>query len=229
MKTIAIILLALSCSFATFAQSDTTPYSRQFLFFVGMQSPDLTELNTVFDTYKYPQLNATNFSVGLGLLKFKNRFVWGVDACKYTQSQRKDTITSSIRSQGIGVSCGYLYLKKEIFQMYSLLGWNYSWTTVKVINDIISNTPFSSYASSIGNQLEMNTWALTANVATHANVILKVSKDPNETERLVLGLRGGYYFPLHKTKWTTNKAKLDKGPTINPGGFYAMLMLGFTF
>lgn len=229
MKKITTILLTLSCSLATFAQSDTTHHSKQFLTFYGIQSPDLTELNTVFSAYKYPQLNANNFSVGLGLMKFKKNILMQEDFYTYTQSQRKDTMTSSIRSYGICQSFGYPYLMKQKFQMYSLVGFNYTWTTIKVSKDIASSTPFNTYSSSIGNQLEMTTWAFTVNVATHINYLIKISKDPNDKDRLVLGIRGGYHIPIMKTEWMMNKAKLDKGPNINPGGYYAMLILGFTF
>jgi len=229
MKKLATIVLTLSLSFASFAQSDTTQHSKQFLTFYGIQSPDLTELNTVFSAYKYPQLNANNFSVGIGLMKFKKYILFQEDFYTYTQSQRKDTMTSSIRSYGICQSFGYPNLMEKKFQMYSLVGFNYTWTTVKVSKDVASSIPFNTYSSSIGNQLEMTTWAFTANVATHINFLIKMSKDPNDKDRLVLGIRGGYHIPIMKTEWMMNKAKLDKGPNINPGGYYAMLILGFTF
>jgi hypothetical protein len=101
MKNITTILLTLLCSLATFAQSDTTQHSKQFLTFYGIQSPDLTELNTVLSTYNYPQLNTNNFSVGLALMKFKKNILTQEDFYTITQSQKKDTMTSSLRSYGI--------------------------------------------------------------------------------------------------------------------------------
>ena len=210
------------------AQSDTTRQTtKQLLGYFGMHSPNLTNLNTVFRAYNYPEFNPNCFSAGFGLMKVKKKFVGGVNFYTYNQSQSKDTVTSSIRTLGMGQSYGYSYLMKQKFQMYTFIGWSTVWTTVKVSKNIPSNTQFNFYTSSIGNQIEMKTENFMVDVSTHINYLIKTSKDLSNKERIIIGIRGGYLLPLKKSQWTMNKAKLLNSPNINAGGYYVSIVLGF--
>jgi hypothetical protein len=96
-----------------------------------------------------------------------------------------------------------------------------------VTREIPASTSFNTYSSSSGNQLEMDTRALRGNIATHINYVIHLSDNPED--QLILGMRLGYNIPLNKTHWTMNKTSMDKGPNINPGGYFAMLAIGFRY
>lgn len=229
MKTFFLIAVMLFVSLLSIGQSDSSSINqKQFHSYYGVQIPDLKELNTVLGTNNYPQFNANNFSVGLGMVKFtKKKIIFQQELFVYSQSQKRDTVTSSIKSVSFGQSLfGYSYILNDKIQMYSLLGVTYFNTTVKVAKGIPSSTVFNNYASAIGNQLEMATNSFTANLTTHINYSIKF---PKTKTRLVLGLRAAYYFPVEFSKWTTGKSKLDNGPNINPGGYALHFVLGFSF
>ncbi len=227
MKKFIIILLTLFCSQVLFGQNDTTnTTSSQFVAFVGIQSPDLTELNEALSLYNYPQFDSYCMSLGLGTVIYAKNILFQADVYYYEQSKSKDTITSTIDSRGLGLSFGYAYLNKKKFQMYSSAGIYYSWTTVNLSNDFASSITFNDYSSE-GNQLKMTTKAFLVNISTQINYFIKISKKPDNKDYWILGIRGGYYFPISISSWKMNKTKQNDSPNINPGGYYAMIVLGF--
>lgn len=229
MKTFFLLIVIIFANIISFGQSDSTFLNhKQFHSYYGIQVPDLTELNAVLGVNNYPKFNSNNFSIGFGNVKFtKKKIIIQQELFVYSQTQKNDTISSYIRSISIGQSLfGYSYIFNENIQMYSLFGLSYFNTTLKVSKEIASSTQFNYYASAIGNQLEMTSNSFAANLTTHFNYALKI---PNSKNRLILGLRAAYYFPIEALKWTMNKTKLDNGPNINPGGYAVNFVLGFSY
>ncbi len=46
-------------------------------------------------------------------------------------------------------------------------------------------------------------------------------------EKLLLGLKGGYYLPLGDTQWKTDGVTLEDGPASSAGGLYLQAVIGF--
>lgn len=229
MKTFFLIAAMLFATFLSKGQSDSAKINhKQFHSYYGLQVPDFTELNTVLAVSNYPQFNSNNFSIGFGNLKFtKKKIIVQQELFVYSQTRKNDSVTSYIRSISIGQSLfGYSYIFNENIQMYSLLGISYFNTTVKLSKEIASPTQFNNYTTVIGNQLEMVTNSFAANLTTHFNYAIKM---PNSKNRLILGFRGAYYFPIEASKWTMGKSKLDNGPNINAGGYALHFVLGFSY
>ncbi len=78
----------------------------------------------------------------------------------------------------------------------------------------------------LGNQVEMKSQNFMLNLTTNVNYIFPLPKMDN---RLIIGLKLGYYMPFEKLKWTTGKTTLSNSPNINPLNFAVQANVGFTF
>jgi hypothetical protein len=237
MKKIVFTLILVVSSFqSVLAQNEskdsTTFKKNQVHLYFGIQSPEIKEINSWLNNStllnNYPVLGTNFFSSGVGFIQLtKNKFVSHQELITYGGTASNDSVSVNFRSISFSQSLlGYSYLNSKNFQSYSFIGLTYSNSTLKINEKVTDGTSFNNYGSLVGNQLEMNTTSFLLNITTQFNYLIKIRKSD---DKLIIGLKGSYYFPFSKSKWETGKTKLSEGPNINAGGLTGHLTLGLTF
>ncbi len=237
MKKIVFALVLVASLFQSVsAQKDskdsTTFKKNQGHLYFGVQSPGIKELNSFLNnstlSNNYPVLGTNFFSAGVGFIQLtKKKFVSHQELIAYNSTASTDSVSVNFRNICFSQSLlGYSYLNSKNFQSYSFLGLTYSYSTLKINENVMDGTSFNNYGSAVGNQLEMNTSSFLLNLTTQFNYLINMRKSD---DKFIIGLKGSYYMPFTKSTWETGKTKLTEGPNINAGGLSAHLTLGMTF
>ncbi len=189
--------------------------------------PEFNNLNKTLTDNGYAAIEQLNFATGGGFSTSDKKLITQFDFYTYDQSKKNlQNATTFIKGYGVGSMLGYYILSKEKFKVYPFAGITYTWTSVKLTQEIPTKTQFNNYINSPANQLEITNNNFTSNIGVQFNFTPKVKKD--DTDRFIIGLKTGYYMPLLKSMWFMNDTELENSPKINPGGFYASIVLGIT-
>jgi hypothetical protein len=192
----------------------------------GFNAPQLSNLNTVLANEGLPQFKEFYFTRGGG---FYAIFPKARLASLFNFSTHSGTKTSGeqgnwLRSTQVGTSLGFVATKNEKLQVIPFAGLNYSFFGARVSADNVSNRSFTNYFGAAANQYHVSSNQFMGNFG------LQISKvgigDKRLLQKIVVGLRAGYFLPLGDSKWKSNNETLTNGPTINPGGMYATFLLG---
>lgn len=227
-----ILLSALLLGYSTtqiFSQSDSVKtVQKQFHSYWGTTTPTLTNLNNSLAASNYPTFSNTHFALALAFTEIsKKNIVLQHELGASMQSNSNDSIFANLRSTYFSQSLfGIAYASEKNFQMYSTIGFTYVTSVLRITKDVADGTDFTNYSGDLGNQVEMKTQNFMLNLTTNVNYLFDLPKMDN---RLIIGLKLGYYMPFDKLKWTTGKTTLANSPNINPLNFAAQANIGFTF
>ena len=212
-----------------FSQSDSVKsVQKQFHSYWGITTPMLTNLNNSLAASNYPTFSNTHFAVAMAFTEIsKNNIVLKHELGAALQTKSNDSITSDLRSTYFSQSLfGFAYANEKNFQMYSTIGFTYATSVLRITKEVADGTDFTNYSGDLGNQVEMKTQNFMLNLTTNVNYFFHLPKMDN---RLIIGLKLGYYMPFDKLKWTTGKTTLSNSPNINPLNFATQANIGFTF
>jgi hypothetical protein len=228
-KTVLFVFLLGYSTTQAFSQSDSVKkVQRQFHSYWGMTTPTLTNLNNSLTASNYPTFSNTHFALAMAFTEISKKNIvlqheWGVSM----QSNSNDSIFANLRNTYFSQSLlGIAYVSEKNFQMYSTMGFTYATSTLRITKKVADGTDFTNYSGDLGNQVEMKSQNFMLNLTTNVNYIFPLPKMDN---RLIIGLKLGYYMPFEKLKWTTGKTTLSNSPNINPLNFAVQANVGFTF
>jgi hypothetical protein len=211
------------------SQSDSVKtVQKQFHSYWGITTPTLTNLNNSLKASNYPTFSNMHFAIALAFTEIsKKNIVLQHELGASIQSNSNDSVFANLRSTYISQSLlGIAYASEKNFQMYSTIGFTYVTSVLKIMKEVTDGTDFTNYSGVLGNQVEMKTQNIMLNLTTNVNCLFHLPKMDN---RLIIGLKLGYYMPFDKLKWTTGKTTLSNSPNINPLNFAAQANVGFTF
>jgi len=193
----------------------------------GFSMPGLDKLNTVVKGAGFIPFNSVYFSRGGGFFTTfpKARLASIFNFSTYSGSKTEGANHNWLRSTQVGTSLGFIASSRtSSFQLIPYAGLAYSFFGARVSGNAATGGNFSSYFQGPANQYHVSNNQFVANVGLHiAKTQLGSSKFG---EKLLMGGRFGYYIPLGDGTWKASDVKLNSGPAINAGGFYATLILG---
>jgi len=228
-KTVLFVFLLGYSTTQAFSQSDSVKtVQRQFHSYWGTTTPTLTNLNNSLASSNYPTFSNTHFAIAFAFTEISKKNIvlqheWGASM----QSNSNDSIFANLSNTYFSQSLlGIAYVSEKNFQMYSTMGFTYATSTLRITKEVADGTDFTNYSGDLGNQVEMKSQNFMLNLTTNVNYLFHLPKMDN---RLIIGLKLGYYMPFEKLKWTTGKTTLSNSPNINPLNFAVQANVGFTF
>ncbi len=192
----------------------------------GFNAPQLGDLNTVLANEGLPQFKDFYFTRGGGFYTIfpKARLASLFNFATFSGTKTTGDQSNWLRSTQVGTSLGFVATKSETVQVIPFAGLNYSFFGARVSADDVSSSSFNNYFGATANQYHVSSNQFMGHLGLH---ISKVGiGDKRLLEKIVVGLRAGYYLPLGDSKWKSNNTTLTDGPNINPGGVYASFLLG---
>ncbi len=196
---------------------------------LGVQVPEFSALNTELANNGFMKLDNIYFSRGGGFYTIfpKIHIATLFNYTTFSANKTEGNNTNSLRGTTVGTSLGIVLLNKPKYQLIPFGGIVYSWFGVRLSKNNNPNQTFNGYLGSGPNQQHIATEGFTGNVGLHFSTNPFINR--RFGKNLNFGLRSGHYVPVNKTtKWTTNGASLQGGPTVNSQGFYCNFIFGFT-
>ncbi len=231
MKNIATILSA-ACLLLTTAgygqsPSSESPAKRVYLNSVlGLSFPGADNLNTELEKSGFLPLSGIYFARGAGFYTLfpKLRLATLFNFSSYSGTNTDQNRSTWVRGTTAGTSLGIIVRNTDRIQVIPYAGLTYSWFGTRLSKVAPGSTAFTGYLSGPANQQNLALEQFLGNVGLH---IVKPGLGKSALARqLIIGLRGGYSFPLNTPIWQTNTVDLTGGPKINPGGAYLHLIIG---
>lgn len=231
MKSIATILSATCLFLSTSGYGQTAgseaPTKRVYLNSVlGVSFPGAGNLNTELTKSGFLPLSGTYFARGAGFYTLfpKVRLATLFNFSSYSGTSTDNNRSTWVRGTTAGTSLGIIVRNTDHIQVIPYAGLAYSWFGTRLSKVAPGSTAFSGYLSGPANQQHLALEQFLGNVGLH---VVKPGLGKSALARqLIIGLRGGYYFPLNTPTWQTNTVELTGGPKINPGGAYLHLIIG---
>lgn len=216
----------------TYSQSDYADDYQRFTISANfaVQLAEYGELNNKLAEKGFSKFNQINFLTSGDFCIYYPKPKLSVHANVSGYSQvinQQNNISTSLKNTGIGVLLGYTFFSDKKIQLVPQIGTQFSWLNLDITSDIAENSTFTNYFSGDANQYGMTASNLLANVGILAKTSFLINE--NFSNKLVVGIKTGYSMPVLKTIWTVNEKTLNDGPTINPGGFYAGVVVGVEF
>ncbi len=194
----------------------------------GFHAPELSALNTVLEENSYLKFNRLYFSRGAGFYTIfpKLRLASIFSFSTFSGTRQKDNQSNWLRGTSVGTSLGIAVLNNRKLQLIPYGGIVYSWFGLRIARSVpAGNTPFAGYLAGPSNQHHVAANQFMANFGLH---LAKTQLGNSAVgQKILLGLRAGYYLPLGATTWKTSNVTLPEGPDSNGGGIYLQLVLGF--
>ncbi|WP_148289365.1 hypothetical protein [Fibrella aestuarina] len=221
------LLLLLALRAAGQSTSAVPPTKRVYLHsVVGVALPGVSSLNTELSNAGFLPLSGAYLLRGAGLYTVfpKARLATLVTFMSYSGTDTEANRSSWVRGSTAGASLGIVLGRTDRIQCIPYAGLAYAWFGTRVSKVAPASTTFSGYLTGPTNQQSLTREQVVGNVG------LQVSKtglgQSSLGQKLLLGLRAGYLFPLNTPNWETNAVSLSGGPGVNPGGTYLSLVLG---
>ena len=222
-------LLISLLAFKSFAQSTPKVPAGKRVFLnsvLGLASPGLSDLNATLSKAGFLPLSGVYFARGAGLFTLfpKVRLATLVNFSSYSGTATDQTRSSWVRGSTAGTSLGYLVRNTDRLQVIPYAGLAYSWFGTRLVKMAPVNTTFDGYISGPSDQQYVGNEQWVGNLGIH---LAKPGLGGGAlTQKILIGLRAGYLFPLVQPAWKTNGVALSGGPTANTGGVYLHLILG---
>lgn len=204
-----------------------SPIKKYFLHSqAGIQAPSFNHLNEALQSAGFKPLQRVYFSRGGGFYTVfpSTRITSLFNYSTYSSINQAGSFSNAVRGTAVGTSFGYSLLKSPKKQLIPYAGIVYSWFGARVSKDGISGQNFNGYLNGPANQQYILTKGFIGNAGIQYTIRPFMQK--NADNNIFLGLRSGFHARLGKNKWTTNGQKLSDGPTVNPQGFYANMVIG---
>lgn len=227
----AILLLLLITILTTNAVAQSTTDvpigKRVFLNSVlGVTAPGFSDLNATLSKAGFLPLSGVYFTRGAGLMTLfpKARLATIVNFSSYTGTATDATRSSWARGTTVGTSLGFLARNTDRVQVIPYAGLAYSWFGTRLAKTAPVSTAFDGYINGPTNQQYVGNEQFMGNVGLHVG---KPGIGRGAlAQKILVGLRAGYMFPLAQPTWQTNGVTLSGGPSANTGGAYLHLVIG---
>ncbi len=225
--TVGLSLLLLP--FLTNGQSsaDNAPQKRVYLNSVlGVAAPGFGPLNTELKQAGFLPLSGVYFARGAGFYTIfpKVRLASIFNFSSYSGTNTEQNRSSWVRGSTAGTALGLVVRNNDRVQFIPYAGVVYSWFGARVSKLAPGSSTFTGYLAGPANQQHLGIEQFLANFGLHLS---KPSLGKGSlTQKLLIGIRAGYLTPLGKPSWKTNDMPISGGPSVNPGGLYAHLIIG---
>ena len=193
---------------------------------LGLSFPGAGNLNTELTKAGFLPLSGTYFARGAGFYTLfpKVRLATIFNFSSYSGTGTDNNRSTWVRGTTAGTALGIIVRNTSHIQVIPYAGLAYSWFGTRLSKVAPGSTTFSGYLSGPANQQHLALEQFLGNVGLH---VVKPGLGKSAlAKQLIIGLRGGYFFPLNTPTWQTNTVDLTGGPTINPGGAYLHLIIG---
>ena len=193
---------------------------------LGLSFPGADNLSTELTKNGFLPLSGAYFARGAGFYTLfpKVRLATLFNFSSYSGTNTDNNRSTWVRGTTAGTSLGILVRNTDRIQVIPYAGLAYSWFGTRLSKVAPVSTVFSGYLSGPANQQHLALEQFLGNVGLH---VVKPGLGKSAlAKQLIVGLRGGYHFPLNKPTWQTNTVDLTVGPKINPGGAYLHLIIG---
>lgn len=188
---------------------------------------NLTPLNAVIQPQGYKGYDGWNWGQGVGVYGVVQRFLIGAEY-QSLWGQLSASGQENLKLEGgYGLlQLGYVAVASSTFQFYPYIGIGPGSITLrssKPLNGLLSISQGSN-----SNLLTATGNSLLVDLGLGANLTVPMSPgNTSDTRGPSVSLRAGYLFSITSTQWSSNELPVTGGPALNPGGFYARLMIGF--
>lgn len=221
---LSALIVGLSLSLPLNAQADD---GGMVYYSVGGNLLNPKALNDLTATQAYNNFGSWTWGQGVGFYGVYHRFLFGLEYQSLFGQLSKGGQDSMRLDGNYGLlQLGYLVLGTSGFQVYPYLGIGPGFTNLRSsqpLNQLLSMSQGSNQSLT---QVNGSSWLLDLGLG--ANLTIPMSpENPGDPRGLSLGLRAGYLLGLGNTQWSANELPVSGGPNMNPGGFYARLMIGF--
>ncbi|WP_266363655.1 hypothetical protein [Tellurirhabdus rosea] len=210
--------------------AQTEPIGRRKNFYLhsalNLHITDVNELNA--ELVRAGHLPFDGIQVGRGggfyTLFPKVRLASLFNFSTYSKIKSGQNRTNWIRATQAGTSLGLLVRNSEHLQLIPYAGVLYSWLGVRVASAQPVPGSTAGYLSGPSNQHHMRSNQFMGNLGIH---LARTGFGRTALgQRLMAGVRVGYFVPIGANQWKTGLTTLSDGPDTNAGGFYTSLVVG---
>jgi len=205
--------------------SQEKPKSNWYFFgSLGYQKPEIDNLNRVLIDNNFPDVTNSLISLDFSCIYKRGRHNFCYDLYvsnswdSKTNSQNNES-TFSVRG-GIG-SYGYDIISTKRLFIFPFVGLGTNIGILNLSNSKVTSTDFGSSLLSFNGK---NSYSVSI-----PTFVLGLQGDYNICKRLVMDLKLGYNFSLPSTSlWSMDSGNaLNNGPSVNLGGFYSRISIGY--
>jgi len=219
-----IVLLCISTYTVSLFSQDKPKSNWYFFGSLGYQDIKVDNLNKVLIDNNFPTVANSLPSMDFSVIykRGKHNFSYDFYVSSPWDTKINDLNNESFLSTRGGVaSYGYDVISNKKLFIYPFVGLSTNIGILKLSNSKIESTDFRTTLLSFNNQ---NSYS-----ATTAAFVIGLRGNYNICKRLVLGLKLGYNFsPASTNLWRMeNGNTLSNGPSVNLGGFYSRISIGF--
>ncbi len=193
---------------------------------LGLSFPSAANLNAELTKAGFLPLSGAYFARGAGLYTLfpKAHLATILNFSSYSGTDTDQSRSTWVRGSTAGISLGIIVRNTDRVQVIPYAGLAYSWFGTRLSEVAPASTAFSGYLNGTANQQHLGLEQYLGNVGLQ---VVKPGLGKGAVgSQLIIGLRGGYFFPLNTPTWQTNNVDLVGGPSINPGGAYLHLVIG---
>jgi len=191
---------------------------------LGYQQPEIDNLNKVLTDNNFPSVTNSLISMDLSVIykRGKHNFSGEISVSSPWTSKTNNLNNESMLSvRSTIISYGYDIVSNQRLFIFPFIGFSSNVGSLKLSNSKIESTDFGTTLLSFNNQ---NSYSVST-----AAFVVGLQGNYNVCKRLVMGLKLGYNFsPVSTSLWRMeNGNTLDNGPSVNVGGFYSRVSIGY--
>ncbi|GAB2523281.1 hypothetical protein [Spirosoma aerophilum] len=211
-------------------QSPTSETNKKSVYLnsvLGIAAPGLSDLNTQLKQSGFLPLSGLQFSRGAGFYTIfpKARLATLFSFVSYSGTNTEANRSSWVRGSTAGTSLGFVIRNTDRLQLIPNAGVVYSWFGTRVSKQASGSSTVDGYLNGPSDQQYIGKEQFLFNIGLH--IAKPGFGQSGLAQKLMVGLRAGYLTPFNQAKWkTSNATTLSGGPSINPGGAYAHLIIG---
>jgi hypothetical protein len=193
---------------------------------LGVSVPNFSDLNAELSRAGFLRLPKAYFGRGAGFFTIfpKLRLASLFNFTSYSATNAEGGRGNWVRATTAGTSFGLVLRNTERVQIIPYAGAVYSWFGARISRSLPTGGSFGGYLNGPANEQHLAKNGFQGNLGLHLG---KPLGQGTLSRKVLLGLRVGYAFPLGNPAWRTDQVSLSGGPTVNPGGAYAHILLAF--
>jgi hypothetical protein len=221
-----ILLLVLTTSLVNAQSTESGKKTLYLHSLLGVHVPSVGDVNAALEPGGYLSFNRLYFSRGAGFytifpkVKLASMFTFS----SFSGSRDQGSQSNWLRGTSAGTALGITLINGDNWQVIPYGGIVYSWFGLRVANNAPANINFPGYFAGPSNQHHVSSEQFMGHFGLH---LAKVRWGNSALgQKLLLGIRAGYYLPIGSTVWKTNDVVLPGGPGSAAGGTYVQFMLG---
>jgi len=219
------ILLYISLFSLTLFSQDKPKSNWYFFGSLGYQNLEIDNLNKVLTDNNFPSVMNSLVSMDFSVIYKKGKHNFSYDfyvSSPWTSKINNLNNESVLTTRGGIASYGYDIISNQRLFIFPFVGFSVNSGLLNLSNSkIVRTDDFETTLLSFNNK---NSYSVST-----AAFVVGLRGNYNICKRLVMGLKLGYNFsPVSTSQWTMeNGNTLNNGPSVNVGGFYSRVSIGF--